>query len=85
MADESHVLIAHLEERRYDRTLPFVSLIAIAIGTVLMILSTVFETSSNRVAAAGTIWTGWNVLCGIGILSRRPVHYLIYRQRLDEG
>jgi len=45
---------------------------------VLLVLS---ETSAIRLAADGAIWTGWNVLCGIGIMSRRPVHYFIYRQK----
>ena len=54
--------------------------VVLALGLIAMIAAFIFEDSAIRLAAWGAIWTGWNVLCGIGILNRRETNYIVYRE-----
>lgn len=54
--------------------------IALAIGALIMLGALFVETSAIRLAAYAAIWTGWNVLWGIGVLSQRKVNYTVYRE-----
>lgn len=53
----------------------------IVAGFIAMIAAVVVESSAVRLAAWGSIWTGWNVLCAIGVLnSRHLISYTVYRE-----
>jgi hypothetical protein len=56
------------------------ALFFLAVGALAMIVAVIFETSAIRLAAWGAIWTGWNVLFGIGILNQRRTDYVVYRE-----
>lgn len=54
--------------------------VLLALGLIAMILEIIFEDSAIRLAAWGTIWTGWNVLCGIPLLNGRRTDYVVFRE-----
>jgi len=73
------VIIARLEG---NRSTPLFSApqFFLAIGFIAMLVTLFLEDSAIRLAAYGAIWTGWNVLCGIGVLSERQTDYIVYRE-----
>lgn len=73
------VIIARLEG---DRCTPLFSApqLFLWIGFLAMLAALFIEDSAIRLAAYGAIWTGWNVLCGIGVLSERRTDYIVYRE-----
>jgi hypothetical protein len=73
------VMIARLEGARYSPILSTPQ-IFLALGFVAMVIELILESSAIRLAAYGAIWTGWNVLCGIGLLSERRTDYIVYRE-----
>jgi hypothetical protein len=51
------------------------------IGAAAMAFAVFVETNTLQLVAWGTIWTGWNVLFGIGMLnSTGDVRYVVYRE-----
>jgi hypothetical protein len=77
---DEHVVVAHLRgdnesvgANGYSAMLGF--------GVIAMIAAFFMETSAVRLAAWGAIWTGWNVLFGIGLLNSNRTHYLVYRSK----
>lgn len=55
--------------------------LALGLGFIAMVIAIFVETSAIRLAAWGAIWTGWNILCGIGVLNRRNHFiYTVYRE-----
>jgi uncharacterized MAPEG superfamily protein len=53
----------------------------LAVGIIAILIAVLMETSAVRLAAWGAIWTGWNVLCAVGILdSRNHFIYTVYRE-----
>jgi hypothetical protein len=77
------VIIARLEGDHYS-PLFSASQFFLGLGFVAMVVALLVETSAIRLAAYGAIWTGWNVLCGIGVLSERRTDYVVYREILPE-
>lgn len=75
---EKGVLIATLES--VDNGAGMLAEFCLGIGFVAMVLEILFDENAIRIAAWGAIWTGWNVLCGIGILTRRRFDYVVYRE-----
>jgi hypothetical protein len=49
------------------------------LGLAFMLITLAFETSAVRLAAAGALWTGWNVLCLGGWLHGTRTDYVVYR------
>ncbi len=52
------------------------------LGFLVMLVTIAFEDSAIRLAAAGAIWTGWNVLCVGGWLHGTRTDYVVYRGRM---
>jgi hypothetical protein len=79
-AIESRTVIARIEGS-YDKGNSSASMFFLVVGAIAMIIAVFIETSAMRLAAWGTIWTGWNVLFGIGVLnSGGSIRYVVYRE-----
>jgi hypothetical protein len=60
----------------------------LALGFLIMLLLLFMEGpqgSATREAAIGAIWTGWNVLWGVGSLRLNArARYVVYRENADQ-
>jgi hypothetical protein len=73
------VVIARLEGSRSGATVS-ASQVFLLLGLIAMVAAWFVADTAIKLAAYGAIWTGWNVLCGISILSERRTDYIVYRE-----
>jgi hypothetical protein len=74
---DDHLIIAQIVGERTPRVCG--SDFAAGLGFLVMILAIILESSAVRLTAWGAIWTGWNVLCAMGILRATRTDYIVYR------
>jgi hypothetical protein len=75
------VEIARLREQPHEGGVGGV--VMLVLGAFAMLVLTFAETSAVRLAAWGTIWTGWNVLWGFAMLMTRRSRYIVVRDVRD--
>lgn len=77
-ADDPRPVIAQLKGR-YESVGSVTCFILLAIGAFGMLFAILNGTNAIVLTAYGTIWTGWNVLFGIGILNKGKINFIIYQ------
>jgi hypothetical protein len=75
------VEVARLHERKAQGGVG--SALMLILGAVCMLVLMFSENSAVRLAAWGTIWTGWNVLWGFFMLMGRRSEYIVMRDVRD--
>jgi hypothetical protein len=79
--EDRDVLIARIEGDVVTKSFPAVMA---TFGAIAMVIAVLAEESAVRLAAWGATWTGWNLLCIMGVLRQTRTDYLVYRVVLDQ-